>query len=78
MLLLIDSSNGVLVTEDKVDLVGAPTLVRSKHDGVGGFVGELLELDAFGRICQQLHVCTTALQSSLSLNLIPVEIYGLN
>lgn len=41
MLLLIDASNGVLVTEDEVDLVGASTLVRSKHDGL---IEELLDL----------------------------------
>lgn len=77
VLFLVNSSDGVLVTENKVDLVGASAFVGSKHDGVGGFVGELLELDALGRICEELHVGTTALQSGLSLDLIPVEIYEL-
>lgn len=75
MLLFVDPSNRVLVTEDKVDLVGASALVRSKHDGIGGVVGELLELDTLRRIRQELHIGTTALQSSLSLDLIPMEIY---
>lgn len=77
MLLLVHSSDRVLVTEDEVDLVGASTLVGSKHDGVRRVVGELLELDALRRIRQELHVGTAALQSSLGLDLISMEIYEL-
>ena len=41
MLLLVDTSDGVLVTEDKVNLVGTSTLVRSKHNGL---IGEMLNV----------------------------------
>ncbi|GKT83306.1 hypothetical protein Ct61P_01156 [Colletotrichum tofieldiae] len=42
VLLLVLARLGVLVVEDEVDLVGVAALVRTKHDHVGGGVGELL------------------------------------
>lgn len=41
---------------------------------VGGLVRELFEFDALRRLSQQLHIGTTALQSTLSLDLIPMKL----
>ena len=45
VLLLISTGDGVLMLEDKMDLVREATLVWAKHDGVGRLVRELFELD---------------------------------
>lgn len=70
MLFLIGTCDGVLVAKDKVDLVCIAALVRPKHDGVWRLVRELLELDAFRRLGQQLHICPTALHTVLGLDFI--------
>ena len=44
--LLVLSSDGVEVPEDEVDLVGAATTVRTKHDSVRSRVFELLGLES--------------------------------
>jgi hypothetical protein len=73
MLFLILICDRVSVAKDKVDLVCTAALVRTKHDGVWRLIRELLELDTFGRLCQQFHICPTTLHSVLSLDFIPSE-----
>lgn len=46
VLLLDFAGDGVLVTEDEVDLGGRAASVGAEHDGVGGLVRKLLGLDA--------------------------------
>ncbi len=71
VLLLMLSSDGISVSKDEVDLVRTAALVRSKHDGVRCVIRELFELDTLWRFGEQLHVCSTTLQSILSLHLVP-------
>lgn len=61
VLLLILASLGVLVVEDKVDLVGVTALVGTEHDDVGGRVGELVLVEGLV-IAEELHVGATALE----------------
>lgn len=85
MLLLVFTCLRVLVLEDEVDLrlsaagtlveirlsylVGRTTLVRTKHDHVGRSIGELLSMQLL-IVLQQLHICTTALEAILKLDLV--------
>jgi hypothetical protein len=54
---------------EKSYLVGGTALVRAEHDHVGGGVGKLLLVQLLG-VTQKLHVCTTALETLLELDLI--------
>lgn len=72
VLLLVLASKWVLVAEDKVDLVGLTTTVRSEHDGERRLVCVVLALleAAVGISSQELDVGTTALESLLELDLV--------
>lgn len=63
MLLLIFASDGVLVSENEVDLIGGSALVGAEHDDVRRGVGELVGFESCV-ILEELHVSTTALEAA--------------
>ena len=84
MLLLVLAGLRILVLEDEVYLglsaalprkscfsylVGGTTLVGAKHDYVGRGIREFLSVKLLV-VAQELHICTTAFQTSLELNLV--------
>ncbi len=61
---------GVLVAEDKVDLVGLAAFVGAEHDGVRGLVRELVWGDACFCCREELDVSTAASETLLQLDLV--------
>jgi hypothetical protein len=62
MLLLVLAGLGVLVVDDEVDLVGGTALVGTKHDDVGGDVGELILVESLV-VAEKLQVSSTTLKT---------------
>lgn len=62
VLLLVLARLGVLVVDNEVNPVVVATLVGTEHDDVRGGVAELLLVKSLV-VPQELHVCTTAVQS---------------
>ena len=62
VLLLVLAGLGVLVVEDEVHLVGVAALVGTKHDDVGGGVGELVLVESLV-LTEELQVSASALEA---------------
>lgn len=69
MLFFDGASLGVLVTKDKMDLVGHTTDIGTKHDGVGRVVLERAGLEG-GVGCEEFEVSSTAGESIGELDIV--------
>ena len=69
VLLLYGPSFGMDMAEDEVELGVAAALVWSKHDGVGGLVRQLAEIEVLGA-GEELDVPTAAVKPILESHLV--------